>query len=124
MLAVMPDSDFFLFYSFLHKQKMECEKNMDKNKWLFDRDEHGELLPKKVFVKALNEDILLTPLTWGEWKRIRTYLGVTRARTSFQIVTAEMDCSFVVDAITNTIYEHSALKSEETNVEQVGDVPK
>lgn len=123
---------------------MECEKNMDKNKWLFDRDEHGELLPKKVFVKALNEDILLTPLTWGEWKRIRTNLALRAVggkfetsqeedidvilnhckQPAFNIEEARLLKPFVVDAITNTIYEHSALKSEETNVEQVGDVPK
>mgnify|MGYP001599708425 CR=1 FL=1 len=113
-----------------------------KQSWLFERDEHGELLPKKVFVKVLNEEILVTPLTWGEWKKTRNnllLLGKTETsqeddaemivkhckQPSFTIDEAKSLKSYVAEAITNSIYEISGLVAEKTEVkESESGVPK
>ena len=103
---------------------------LDKNKVLFERDEKGEVLPKKVFVEALKDDIVITPLSWGEWKRIRTQmLLINKQETSqeqcFELIQnhcvepkfslAELKAlkPFVADAIENAIYNNSGIVADD-----------
>ena len=106
---------------------------MDKTKFMFERDEKGEVLPKKVFVEALKEEIIITPLTWGEWKKIRNslLLAVSGKQESSQdqdfdvILNHCLEPKFsleelqkhikpyVAEAIAATIYNHSGLVSDD-----------
>ena|SRR3990167_46614 len=108
---------------------------MDKNKLMFERDEKGEVLPKKVFVEALKDDIIMTPLTWGEWKRIRNQVLLTMTDKSKLESNQDQDFEtilnhcldpkftleelqksvkpFVAEAIASAIYSNSGLVADE-----------
>ena len=67
---------------------------VDKNYFLFSRDEHGEPLPQRVTLTKKNEDVLITPLTRGE---VMKYLAVAvQTPEGILTTTPQMDIEIVV----------------------------
>jgi len=102
---------------------------LDKNSTLFDRDEKGVLIPKKVFVKELNESISIIPLTRGEIKKF--YVETDNKDKDLDAEIVLTNCKnpqyteeelkfvkpFVVEAIVKTILEASCIKPQMESVD-------
>lgn len=98
---------------------------LTKEDLLFDRDEKGELISKKVKIKSTGQEIVIIPLTRGEIKKIGQQVSDGKSQDDFdeQIIKdhliepklSQEDMKFLkpgmAASIVQTILEYSSLTS-------------